>query len=152
MFNMVQSVSSLELHVNFSMQCSPEELQLDAEEVFTHVLRDSEFAGHMQQLTATSAQEAVTDALRTLYRMEAPTGKKVTAEVSVSACLVVSVLVQWLTRHLCIRLVQLMTSEALCMHHHRVPTSYIESYLNHQHHFSLKSLLETQSNRISTSK
>lgn len=120
--------------------------------MFAHVLRDSEFAGRMQQLTPSSAQEVVKEALRALYRMEGPSGKEVKEEVSVDACMVVSVLVQWLTRHLCLRLVQLMTSEALCMHYRRVPTSYIESYLNHQHHFSLKSLLETQSKRIGTSK
>lgn len=119
--------------------------------MFAHVLRDSEFDGHMQQLTPTSAQEAVKEALRALYRLEAPSEKEFKEEISVNACMVVSILVQWLTRYLCLRLVQLMTSEALCMHYRRVPTSYIESYLNHQHHFSLKSLLETQSKRISTS-
>lgn len=65
-------------------------------------------------------------------------------ELSVKACLVVTVLTQWLTRLLCKKLLQLMTSEALCMLHRKIPSSFIQHYLNHQHHFSLKALLESQ--------
>ena len=122
-------------------------MELDAEEVFALVQRDSEFAGQILRLTTeTNSTEtiysSVTEALRILYQTKST--KVVSKDISVNACLVVSVLTHWLVRHLCKRLMQLMTSEALCMHHRKVPASYIQTYLNHQQHFSLKSLLEPQ--------
>lgn len=131
----------------FLLQCSQEEMELDADEVFALVLRDSEFAGQFLRMSAETSctetiYESVTEALRILYRTRST--KVVTKEISVNACMVVSVLTHWLVRHLCKRLMQLMTSEALCMHHRKVPASYIQTYLNHQYHFSLKSLLEPQ--------
>ena len=63
-------------------------------------------------------------------------------EMSQEACLVVSVLQQWLVRHLCKTLMQLMTPEAICLHRRKIPASLIDNYLSHQQHFSLKKLLD----------
>ena len=128
-------------------QCSDEEMQLDAREVMDHVLRDSEFAGQVLRMSTESSSTetiytAATEALEALYTIRSI--DEVQKEVSPNACLMISVMTQWLIRYLCKRLMQLMTSEALCVHHRRIPTSYIQAYLNHQHHFSLKALLESQ--------
>ena len=128
-------------------QCSAEELQLDAKEVMEHVLRDSEFSGQVLRMSTESSSTetiymAATEALDALYNMKSVS--EVPKEVSANACLMISVMTQWLVRHLCKRLMQLMTSEALCLHHRKIPASFIQAYLNHQHHFSLKELLESQ--------
>ena len=135
------------IHFHHYFQCSAEEMQLDAREVMEHVLRDSEFAGQVLRMsTENSSTEtiymAAIEALEALYSTRSI--DEVQKEVSANACLMISVMTQWLVRHLCKRLMQLMTSEALCMHHRRIPTSYIQAYLNHQYHFSLKALLESQ--------
>ena len=62
--------------------------------------------------------------------------------------LVQSLLVQWLVRHFCKRLMQLMTPEALVLHEHQIPASYIHNYLTYQKHFSLKDLIQQQLDRI----
>ena len=130
----------------FSFQCSDEELHLDADEIFALVLRDSEFDGHFSHVRQEDILPAVTEALHALYHTVPPrTGlRAVTVEVSTTACMVVSVLTQWLVRHFVKQLLQLITSEAVCMHHRKIPPSYIQNYLNHQHHFSLKALLESR--------
>lgn len=122
-------------------------MQLDAQEVMEHILRDSEFAGQVLRMSTESSSTetiymAAMEALEVLYTTKSIS--EVPKEVSANACLMISVMTQWLVRHLCKRLMQLMTSEALCMYHRKVPTSFIQAYLNHQHHFSLKGLLESQ--------
>ena len=54
----------------------------------------------------------------------------------------VSIMQQWLICHLSKTLMQLMTPEAICLHHKKIPTSLVENYLTNQHHFSLKKLIE----------
>ena len=61
--------------------------------------------------------------------------------MSVQGCLVVMLLQQWLVRHLTKRTMQLMTLEAFTEHRSVIPYSYLESYLAHQGHFSLSSLI-----------
>ena len=62
--------------------------------------------------------------------------------ICVQGCLVVLLLQQWLVRHLTKRMMQLMTLEAFTEHRSKIPYSYLESYLSHQSHFSLSSLIE----------
>ena len=58
-----------------------------------------------------------------------------------------SLLVQWLVRYFCKALMQLMTPEALVLHEHQIPASYIHNYLTYQKHFSLKDLIQQQLDR-----
>lgn len=129
-----------------SLQYSDEEMLLDANEVFALVLRDSEFDGHFSRLGLDDILPAINEALHALYHTIPPCthSQEVTVEVSTKACMVVSVLTQWLIRFLVKQMMQLITSEAVCMHHRKIPPSYIQNYLNHQHHFSLKSLLQSR--------
>ena len=129
-------------------------MQFDAREVMEHVLRDSEFAGQVLRMSTENNSTATiymaaTEALEAMYTIRSMDA--VQKEVSPNACLMISVMTQWLVRYLCKRLMQLMTSEALCVHHRQIPTSYIQAYLNHQHHFSLRALLESQTKILKSS-
>ena len=62
-------------------------------------------------------------------------------DLSPEGCLVVALLQQWLVRHLCKRLMQLMTSEAFTLHRNTLPSSYLENYISFHTHFSLQELI-----------
>lgn len=119
---------------------------------------DSEFSGQVLRLMSI---ESKTEATQVIHKatMEAfhalhfiKSIAQFSREVSANACMMISILTQWLIRHLCKRVIQLMTSEALCMDHRKIPSSYIQAYLNHQYHFSLKELLESQANKLTDKK
>ena len=140
------------------IQFSKKEMLSDAEEVLSIIMLDSEFSGQVLRIMSTESKTGATqlihlamvEALHALHLAESV--DQYTREVSANACMMVSILTQWLVRHLCKRVMQLMTSEALCMHHRKIPTSYIQAYLNHQHHFSLKELLEAQASKLTEEK
>lgn len=118
-------------------------------EVLNQVLRDSEFAGRILLMTSESyydstgdVHKAVVEAFDCLH--DPHSEANIHQNVSINALLVISAVTQLLVRLLCKRVMQLMTSDSLCVHHRRVPTSYIQSYLNYQNHFSLKSLVEAR--------
>ncbi len=134
------------------VQYSDDEVRADTAEVMEIIMLDSEFSGQVLRLMSMESKTEVTqvihnavkDALDLLHyakTLDVPS-------TSANACMVISMLTHWLVRYLCKRVMQLMTSEALCMHHRRIPASFIQSYLNHQHHFSLRELLETQSKKL----
>ena len=52
-----------------------------------------------------------------------------------------SCLVQWMVRHVCVRLLQIATPEAIILNSRTLPKVYINHYLQNQHHFSLKKLV-----------
>ena len=66
--------------------------------------------------------------------------------LSPQACMVLATLIQWLIRYLCKKLMQIMTPEALTIHRMKIASTYIENYLQHQCHFSLKKLITTSHN------
>ena len=118
-------------------------------DVLNQVLRDSEFAGRVLLMTSETYYDstgdiykAVTEAFNCLHDPRAEIN--IHQDVSVNALLIISAVTQFLVRLLCKRLMQLMTSDSLCVHHRRVPASYIQAYLNYQNHFSLKSLVEAR--------
>lgn len=90
------------------------------------------------------AMASVDEALQVLYCFPGPGENLGSISAYTDSCLVISVLQQWLVRYLCKRLMQLMTPEALAIHHHHIPTSYCVNYLLHQVHFSLKELIWNQ--------
>ena len=99
--------------------------------------KDPEFSSELSKLiTDENVCEAVKDGLATLQTEYK--GKEKQAVASNRACMVVAVLVQWLVRYLCKRLMQMMTSEAICLYHKKIPSSFVQCYLEHQTHFSLK--------------
>lgn len=105
------------------------------------VARDSQFGGQLAELTVKDVLKAIPEALRGLYH----TGTKDRrTDLSINACMVISVFLQWLVRHICKRLMQLMTTEALTTRYKTLPHHYTETYLKHQSHFNLQMLIERQ--------
>ena len=94
-----------------------------------------------------SARVAVISALDTLLRGHTDSTYAACA-VAPATQLIWSLLIQWLVRHFCKRLMQLMTPEALVLHERQIPASYIHNYLTYQKHFSLKDLIQQQLNKI----
>jgi hypothetical protein len=116
-----------------------DEIAADAEVVMQLVSRDSQFAGQLSALTHEEVLVAIPEALRGLYH-----ANKGRTDLSINACMVISVFLQWFVRHLCKRLMQLMTTESLTSCYRSLPHSYTESYLKHQSHFNLKALIDKQ--------
>ena len=109
------------------------------------VKRDSQFAGRFSALSKQDIIKAVPEALEGLYHIHSSGAKSTArADLSINACMVISVFLQWLVRHLAKRLIQLMTMEAVTSHYRTLPLAYTESYLEHQSHFHLKTLVEKQ--------
>lgn len=109
--------------------------------MFALVLKDPEFSSEMSKLdTDERIHEAVMDGLASL-KLE-HNGREKQAAASNRACMVVEVLLQWLVRHLCKCLMQMMTSEAICLYHRKIPESFGQCYLEQQTHFSLKATIE----------
>ena len=110
--------------------------------MFDLVLLDPKFKGLMQNMNHLSAAQAIPEAINVLHSdIALDMGEHL--DVSPEGCLVIALLQQWLVRHLCKRLMQLMTSEALILHRNKIPFSYLKNYLNFHTHFSLQNLVES---------
>ena len=124
------------------LQCSLEELKLDAEHVSNLVYSDPEFHGLLQNITPQGVVQGVAEAMEKLHEAPSPQGGNVpNVGLSPEGCMMVALGVQWLVRHLCKRLMQLMTPEALIVHRKKMDPSYLVNYLKHHSHFSLKVLI-----------
>ena len=110
-------------------------LAADAEHVANNVKRDSGFSASLDGLDEDSIPDTVDNAIDVLLNED----DRVT--VSRTICTVIAFLQQWLITYLCERLMQLMTPEALIASHKQIPTHYINTYFNHQHHFNLSELI-----------
>ena len=97
--------------------------------------KDAEFAASLDGLEEQLILDAVHKAIDSLVNDEEH------VSVSRTTCMVVAVLQQWLITYLCERLLQLMTPETLIINHRKIPSHYIDIYLNQQHHFNLKTLI-----------
>ena len=135
----------LECHI---FQCSLEELKLDAQHVSSYVCADPEFKGLLQTLTPQRARLAVAEAMQKLHNAPPPQGNNPNVGLSPEGCAMVAMAVQWLVRHLCKRLMQLMTPEALIIHRMGISSSYLVNYLRYQSHFSLKTLISYRLNAL----
>ena len=134
------------LNVFCFLQCSAEEMKCDAAHLFHLVLSsnpDLKGVMKMEMKDPVSARVAILSALDTLQRGHVDSTYAAYA-VAPATQLIRSLLVQWLVRHFCKALMQLMTPEALVLHERQVPASYIHNYLTYQKHFSLKDLIQQQ--------
>ena len=123
-------------------QCPAEEMKHDAECLFRLVLSSNpNFVGVMntEVQNVETAKAAIHSALDALQRDHIDF-----MELSPVTQFIWSLLVQWLVRHFCKQLIQLMTPEALVLHAKQIPASYIQCYLSYQKHFSLKDLIQQQ--------
>lgn len=117
-----------------------EELEVDCKHVFSYICADSVFDGLIG--TEVPVVDAVSEAF---CMLNTPDSEQCSLKQGMSpyACMVVSILVQWLVRYLCKRLMQVMTPEALTIHRGKIASTYIHNYLQFQIHFSLKKLITT---------
>lgn len=109
---------------------------MDVESVFDLVLQDPTFKGLMQDLNHTTAAQVIPEAINVLH-----SGQRGYLVVSSEAYLIIALIQQWLVRYLCKQLMQLMTPEALILHRNKMPSSYLENYINFQTHFSMQNLI-----------
>ena len=80
--------------------------------------------------------------MQKLHEAPSPQGGNVPiVGLSPEGCMMLALGVQWLVRHLCKHLMQLMTPEALTVHRMKMDSSYLVNYLKHHSHFSLKVLI-----------
>jgi len=134
---------ALQYTVIIFSQISADQLALDAKSVFEMVNIDPEMESCSKNLKNEEIQTAVYEALEKLYDPSCFTQEEEISDVSLGASLVICVLQQWFIRYLCRSIMKLMTPEALIYHRMKIPSSYLEDYLIHQHHFNLKDLISS---------
>jgi len=89
------------------------------------------FANCYHEINESNYEVFVTDALRALVTAPAYNAESTqNYQISQATYAVISIFFQWLTRYFCKCLMQLMTSEALTVHHLNIPRPYIWSYLH----------------------
>ena len=115
------------------------ELETDAKSIFEIVCDSRWFEG---DLLDDFNPEDVEEAVSLLVDNEDPMNSE--KFCSVKSCILISILLNWLIRHACKRLMHIMTPEALAVQNRKIPRSYIQCYLQVQSHFSLKDLLMRQ--------
>lgn len=146
-FEPYSSVQCLPVALQYTIiifsQISADQLALDAKYVFEMVNSDPEMESCSKNLKKEEIQTAVYEALEKLYDPSCFTQEEEISDVSLSASLVICVLQQWFIRYLCRSIMKLMTPEALIYHRMKIPSSYLEDYLVHQHHFNLKDLISS---------
>lgn len=136
---------------SISTQFSADQLKSDADRLFDAILRDKEFSQLFTQINHGNALAVVDEALHVLFHGPHPNNKDAFIAIYDDACLVIFIMVQWLLCYLCKRLLQLLTPEALIVHLNQIPKYYVQSYLQLQEHFSLKSLVEKQHKKLKES-
>lgn len=119
-------------------------LIFDSKEVCNLVCNNAEFAGFMAQCTHEDITKVIREAVHTLFCMEPPCTKEERKGFSVGVCVTIQLISQWLTRFMCKQILQLTKPEVICLYQKHIPSSYIISYVKHQYHFNLKSLLESK--------
>ena len=122
-------------------QISADQLALDAKHIFELVNSDHEMKCCCKKLNQEEIRRAVYEALDKLYDPNCFAQEEDITDVSLGASIVICVLQQWFIRFLCRSVMKLMPPEALIYHHMKIPSSYLEDYLIHQHHFNLKDLI-----------
>lgn len=92
----------------------------------------------LQNMSCHEVMQAVTEAFNGLY----PTpGNVQVPRLTTDGCMVVSLLQQVLVRLLIKKLMNIMTTEAVIIHHSKIPPYYLENYFGNQGHFNLKEVI-----------
>lgn len=114
---------------------------MDSNHVFN--LAKYDFNDVIRDLTHRDAKQAVIDAFKFLYTSHGPDKEGWQAYLSKKGYMVVFLLQHLLVRLFTKRLMNLMTTEALIMNCSKIPSSYLENYLENQSHFSLKETISS---------
>lgn len=121
---------------------SEDELESDMEHFQELISGDKYFEHELNNMKESSILASVDGALSLLYSRQDQL-----PEVYTDSCMVISLLQQWLTKHLCDKMLQVMKPEALLVHHKALSLPaqkhFLRSYTK-QGHFSLKDLINKQ--------
>ncbi len=119
------------------MQCDSQEFELDLNSL-VEVIETNE---KLRDLLPGMSEQAVLHGLSEAFEYLRCAQEDTSSVLSTPACLVISLLHQYIVRYFCKHLMQLMTPESVISNRRKIPSSYIENYLLHQSHFGLKDLL-----------
>ena len=113
-------------------------MEMDSSHIFSLAMCDSRFEGILKKLTHEDVKQAVIDAFDFLYIAHSPDEEEWQAYLSTRGCMVIFLLQHLFVRLLTKKLMNLMTAEALILNCDKIPSTYLENYLENQSHFSLK--------------
>ena len=130
-----------------------EELQEDAANISRIIRVDAKLNVDdlFNSLTHENVKEAVTEAFNFLYSLPGQ-GEGDEMFIKPESCMVIIFIQQMLVLFLTKRLMQLMTTEAIIIHHKQFPPFYLEQYLGSQAHFSLKETITTYNGALTKTK
>ena len=115
---------------------------MDSEYLFHLLCRDTAFKEAYQTLTIDSVQQALPKTLQVLHTSQREC--TISTPMSPEINLVMDLMEQWLVHHMTKQLMQLMMTKAIIVYREHIPAVYINNYLTHQQHFSIKKLLSLQ--------
>ena len=111
------------------------------EAVFEVAFIDPSFQEILNDMDHSRAADVIVDTMNILH---SSSDSSVYFVVNTEVCLIITVIQQWLIRHLCKQIIQLLTPEALIVHRNKIPSSYLKHYIAFQSHFNLQSLIESK--------
>lgn len=129
-------------------QLSSKELTADAEHTFSVVCQDPNFKDIIPSLLPKNVSPLVDEVLHILYHDPTAHKNNPPLMVHTDSCMVISLLLQWLSSYMIRRLLQLMTPEALIVNIKQIPVPYREMYLRFQEHFSIKELINNHLEKL----
>lgn len=138
---------ALKNHAGFRIPiCSESEVTNAAEHIFEMIThsKDSEFQRILDDLQRGNIVSIVDEAFNCLYNGPHPNSTEMPFGMYTDACVVISIILQWLVMYLCKRLMQLVTPEALVIHNQEIPRHYSQFYMKYQEHFDFKEMLLLQ--------
>ena len=116
------------------------DLSSAADHVSSVLMKDSDFFGILQNLCDQPISSSIIDEAVD-YLVNNSDVQQASTTPTVACQMVITFLLQWLVTYLCERLIQLMTPETLIINHKKIPSYYMNIYLNQQHHFKLIELI-----------
>ena len=125
----------------------PEAVDLDIETIFGIIEKDDQFKRLIETRDKSDIISGINEAFQMLFEAASPLVQP-TVEIFPDACLMISVLQQWMIRHLCKRLLQILTPEGMAVNYVKVPRSYREVYFKYQDHFNLRNLVMKSLKRL----
>ena len=125
----------------------PEAVDLDIETIFGIIEKDDQFKRLIETRDKSDIISGINEAFQMLFEAASPQ-ERPTVEIFPDACLMISVLQQWMIRHLCKRLLQILTPEGMAVNYVKVPRSYREVYFKYQDHFNLRNLVMKSLKRL----
>ena len=120
---------------------------MDVEIIFSIIEKDYQFKMLIETRDKSDIISGINEAFQMLFEAASPQEQHMVA-IFPDACLMISVLHQWMIRHLCKRLLQILTPEGMAVNYLKVPRSYREVYFKHQDHFNLRNLVMRSLRRL----